>query len=145
LGSDDPIVLVGGGMGVAPLLQLAKKLDEMKKDYLFLCGFKTDDDLFARDILDSLNTKIIMEAEDGFVTDHIPTDREYSIFACGPVPMYNALKTKFPGKSIEVSLETRMGCGYGVCMGCNVPAKKGGYFSVCKQGPVFDIVELGEI
>ncbi len=145
ISSDIPAIIIGGGIGVAPLIPLVKIYKDRGLEYIFLCGFKNEKEVFAKDILEGFDAKIILEDEEGFVTNHIPSDKEYAMFACGPSQMYGTLKRKFPSKNIEVSLETRMGCGYGVCMGCNVPAKKGGYFSVCKQGPVFNILDLGEI
>jgi dihydroorotate dehydrogenase electron transfer subunit len=81
----------------------------------------------------------------GYVTDLLPEyiDRADQIFACGPSPMYRAM-AKMPelkGKSVQISLEVRMGCGFGLCYGCTVKTKAG-LKQVCKDGPVF---ELGEI
>ncbi len=139
-----PVSVIGGGMGVAPLLYLVKMLDKKGVEFSFIAGFKSKDDIFASGIIEKYG-KIILEEKEGVVTEHIPSDRDYFMIACGPVGMYRSLKRKFPGKNIEVSLEERMGCGYGVCKGCSVPAKKGGYFKVCTDGPVFNILELGEI
>ena len=63
-----------------------------------------------------------------------------SIFACGPLPLLKAVQTLAKEKNIpcQISLEERMGCGLGVCLGCAVEVTGGGYEHVCKQGPVFD-------
>ncbi|MBQ2329339.1 MAG: dihydroorotate dehydrogenase electron transfer subunit, partial [Oscillospiraceae bacterium] len=75
----------------------------------------------------------------GFVTDALPENASY-FYACGPLPMLKALckKTDIPG---EVSLEERMGCGFGACMGCSVMTASGAK-RVCREGPVFKKEEL---
>jgi dihydroorotate dehydrogenase electron transfer subunit len=66
------------------------------------------------------------------------------IFACGPLPMYRNLAENFPqlkDKPVQVSLEMRMGCGFGVCYGCTVKTKSG-LKQVCKDGPVFELSDI---
>ena len=81
------------------------------------------------------------------VTDLLPDfiDRADQVFACGPVPMYHSLvinkETLLKAKPVQVSLEARMGCGFGVCYGCTVGTKSG-LKQVCTDGPVFDLYEI---
>jgi len=89
----------------------------------------------------------------GLITDFLPEylDSADQIFACGPLLMYRAMARmpELKNKSVQISLEVRMGCGVGVCYGCTVKAKNG-LKQVCKDGPVFELndilwAELGDI
>lgn len=141
----DAPLLVGGGMGVAPLFALAKELGG-KCNCVF--GFNTSSDIFYMDEFTALGCTVHIATLDGsegvkgFVTDAVSEemiafDRFY---ACGPMPMLRAFcsSTSAPG---QVSLEARMGCGAGLCMGCTVETAHGPA-RVCKEGPVFDKEEL---
>jgi dihydroorotate dehydrogenase electron transfer subunit len=137
-------LLIGGGVGIPPLYYLAKKLSEEGKHVTALLGFNTAADVFYTDAFAEYAEVIVTTADGsvgvkGFVSDALP--EEYSFFyACGPLPMekalYRLLKT-----GGQFSLEERMACGFGACMGCSIKTKKGSQ-RVCREGPVFDREDL---
>ena len=157
----DAPLLVGGGVGVPPMYLLAKKLIEAARaDGADSCaptvilGFNTKDEIFFEKEFAGLGCKVLVTTVDGscgiqgYVTNAI-NERFSHYFACGPLPMLKALnKTcSFPG---QLSIEERMGCGFGACMGCSIKVRgkdDGGqeqtiYKRVCKDGPVFSSEEL---
>lgn len=141
--TDRPLLL-GGGIGCAPLLGLARTLKARGKDPIAILGYNTASDSFGMDRwFEQIGVEAYIATVDGsagtkgFVTDVI---REKGIAsgyfqACGPMPMLRALCTDLviPG---EVSLESRMGCGFGACMGCVIQTTEGPR-GICKAGPVF--------
>lgn len=135
-------LLIGGGIGVAPLYKLARTLSDAGKPVTIICGYKTADEVFYRSEFSSLpGVKLFIATEDGsegvkgFVTDALKDVDFDWFYACGPMPMLKAVSrvTDMPG---EVSLEERMGCGFGICMGCTCKTHTGGK-RICKEGPVF--------
>lgn len=139
---DSPL-LVGGGVGVPPLYLLAKKLGGRCTVVL---GFNRAEEAFYDDKFADLGAEVRVVTVDGsvgrkgFVTDAI--EGEFSHwYACGPYPMLRALADRLKGIGGSVSLEERMGCGFGACMGCSVVTKNG-VKRVCKEGPVFDAEEI---
>lgn len=140
-------LLLGGGIGVAPLYKLAKELSAKGLETTVICGYKRADEIFYKEEFEALpGVKLIIATEDGsagikgFVTNAMEgLDCDW-FYACGPMPMLRAVKnaTTIPG---EVSLEERMGCGFGICMGCTCHTVTGGK-RICKEGPVFNINEL---
>lgn len=137
-------VLAGGGIGIAPLYGLAKRMLEAGTDPDVVLGFRNKADTFFLDEFRALRLRVHVATEDGsvgtkgFVTDGIrgavpDTD---TIFACGPMPMLRALRAAFPAAGGQYSFEARMGCGFGACVGCTIQTKNGPA-RVCKEGPVF--------
>ena len=150
-------IIVAGGMGSAPVFFLIDKLLELEKDVTFFWGVKNKSEVFALNDLRNLgvNVKIITEdgsmGEKGLVTDILKPflakyreNRSVEGFACGPVGMLKQIQkmTEVTVFDWQVSLEERMACGIGVCMGCGVKMKKGGYKMVCSDGPVFNLREI---
>jgi len=140
----DAPLLVGGGVGVPPMYMLAKELIKQGKKVSVVLGFNTKDDVFYEDKFKELGAEVRVTTMDGsygtkgVVTDVLP---ECSFFyACGPRPMLKALAEKCPADG-EVSMEERMGCGFGACMGCTIETKSGPR-RVCKEGPVFPKDEI---
>ena len=134
--NDKKIAIVAGGIGIAPLLELAKNLD-LKAD--FYAGF-ADEPYFIDDFKPYVG-KIITSSEkkEGkFILDKLNPDDYDLIYACGPNPMLKALCEKNTRAKIQVSMEAHMGCGIGACLGCTVEDKNGDFIRVCKDGPVFD-------
>ena len=134
--NDKKIAIVAGGIGIAPLLELAKSLD-IKAD--FYAGF-ADEPYFVDDFKPYVG-KIITSSEkkEGkFILDKLNPDDYDLIYACGPNPMLKALCENNTRAKIQVSMEAHMGCGIGACLGCTVEDKNGDYIRVCKDGPVFD-------
>ena len=142
----DRPLLVGGGVGVPPLLYLAKELKFRGKNPIVIMGFNTVDEIFLFDEFKSRGFETIVTTvdgsfgEQGFVTD-VLADLDYTYFyACGPEPMLKALysATKTSG---ELSFEERMGCGFGACMGCSCKTITGNK-RICKEGPVLKKEEI---
>ena len=141
-------LLVGGGVGVPPLYRLARNLVAEGKKVSVVLGFNTAAEIFYREQFEALGAEVIVATADGsvgvkgFVTDAIAQsgiDAEY-FFSCGPLPMLRALTNALtiPG---QISLEERMGCGFGICMGCSIQTVSGAK-RVCKEGPVFRKEEI---
>ena len=142
-------LLVGGGVGVPPLYYLAKQLRVKGKPVRVILGFNTKEEVFFEDEFRRLGCEVTVTTADGsygikgFVTAALPFEGELEgsyYYACGPLPMLRAL-IQAAGTTGEVSMEERMGCGFGICVGCTIKTKNG-YKRVCKEGPVF---EAGEI
>lgn len=133
--------LIGGSVGVAPLLYLARFVPGAT----VVMGFRSAADVMLVPELEALGCKVVVCTEDGsagvkgFVTGALPAGMDY-YYACGPMPMLRAIAsaTCVPG---QMSLEARMGCGFGACMGCSIQTADGPR-RVCKDGPVFKNDEL---
>ena len=136
---DHPL-LIGGGVGVPPLYALARFLRGAGLPVTAVLGFNTAEDVFAEADFRELGCGVILTTADGsagrkgFVTDAIPAGCSY-FYACGPVPMLKAVY-RTVGTDGEFSLEERMGCGFGACMGCSTETRSGA-MRVCREGPVF--------
>ena len=143
-------LLVGGGVGVAPLLYAGKKIRELGGEPVFLLGARTAGDLIGMDMFRNIGQTLTTtedgsDGEKGFVTDHSiwQTETFDRIAVCGPKPMMAAVakKARQLGTRCEVSLENMMACGLGACL-CCVEKTTEGNVCVCKDGPVFDIEKL---
>jgi len=144
--SSKNLLLVAGGNGIAPLYFLAQEALKKKCSVTLLYGTA---DKKRYPISPQIN--LVSATEDGTVghkckvTDLLPEyiDRADQIFACGPLPMYKTMAQmpELKDKSVQVSLEVMMGCGFGVCYGCTVKTKSGLKQS-CKDGPVFDLDDI---
>ena len=141
-------LLVGGGVGVPPLYRLTRDLIARGKEVTVVLGFNTESEIFYAEKFEEAGAKVIIATADGsvgvkgFVTDAIAESGvEYDYFySCGPLPMLKALCSATT-TSGEVSLEERMGCGFGICMGCSIMTTNGAK-RVCKDGPVFKKEEV---
>ena len=142
LGGDQPLLL-GGGIGIAPLYGLAQRMLEAGKTPTVGLGFRTEKDAFYLEEFAKLGCPLLVATEDGslgtqgFVTDlaqNVP-DRDY-VFVCGPTPMLKAVHALPQLKGGQFSFEARMGCGFGACMGCSIPTTHG-MKRVCREGPIF--------
>ncbi|WJE17399.1 dihydroorotate dehydrogenase electron transfer subunit [Halobacillus sp. ACCC02827] len=143
-------LLVGGGIGVPPLYNLAKQLKADGVEVTSVLGFQSAEDTFLTEAFaefgdvhittndGSLGTK-------GFVTDVLPSVEESCdmYFTCGPTVMLKAVKKQLDHKPGYISMEERMGCGIGACFACVVEANdEKGYRRICCDGPVFDAKEV---
>lgn len=144
--SGDMPLLIGGGVGVPPMYQLAKELIALGKKVTVILGFNTKSELFYEEEFKALGASVIVTTVDGsygvkgFVTDAMK-DLNYSYFyTCGPEPMLKAVH-KSSTSDGEMSFEERMGCGFGACMGCSCKTLTGNK-RICKEGPV---LKKGEI
>ncbi len=143
-------ILVGGGVGVPPLYRLAKDLAQKGEKPIIILGFNTAEDIFYLDEFASIpNAKVYVATMDGSygvrgtVIDLINSLEDQNkvdyLYACGPTPMLKALHRL--GLKGQFSLEERMGCGFGACMGCSHKMKSGAK-RICYEGPVFSNEEL---
>ena len=138
-------LLVGGGVGVPPMYMLARQLREMGKNVRVILGFNTKDEVFYEEEFHALGCDVTVTTVDGshgvkgFVTNALDGKQSY-YYTCGPLPMIKAL-LQAVGTNGEVSMEERMGCGFGACMGCTIQTTQGPK-RVCKEGPVFPAEEL---
>ena len=135
-------VLLGGGVGVPPMYNLAKKLLEQGKKVSVILGFNTKSEIFYENEFRALGCDVTVTTVDGsygvkgFVTDSIRAVPECDyVLSCGPLPMLKAVHSLPQFKDGQFSFEARMGCGFGACMGCTVPTRDG-YKRVCKDGPI---------
>lgn len=143
--SGDRPLLIGGGVGVPPLYNLAKKLKDEGKTVTVILGFNTSDEVFLKEEFEKIATVYLTtadgsEGQKGFVTDAMDgIDYDY-IYTCGPQAMLRAVydKSKTGG---QFSFEERMGCGFGACMGCSCKTKYGAK-RICKDGPVLEKEEI---
>jgi dihydroorotate dehydrogenase electron transfer subunit len=153
------ILLIAGGMGIAPLRFLADTAAGEGKKVTVILGARTCDFLLPISSsqqsyekgLPPARINVINTTEDGsegfkgLATDLIPAylDGIDQVFACGPVPMYRTMARmpELKNLPVQVSLEIMMGCGIGVCYGCTIKTKSG-LKQVCKDGPVFEVGEL---
>ena len=143
---NERVLLVGGGVGVAPLLMLGKQLQEQQIPVTFLLGARSANELLELDQFSNYGT-VFTTTEDGsageigFVTQHslLNTDVFGRIYTCGPKPMMQAVSSyaKKHGIECEVSLENSMACGIGACL-CCVEDTSEGHVCTCIDGPVFN-------
>ncbi|MCL5070290.1 MAG: dihydroorotate dehydrogenase electron transfer subunit [Actinobacteria bacterium] len=151
-------LLVGGGIGVAPLCLIARSLTDQQKNVYFIAGFK--DELFFNwesDLIKIVkNYRIFTEngsfGEKGlptiFIKEHIDQYKEFNLICCGPREMLKAIQDILQDKNIPatVLMEEMMACGIGACMGCMIKIKEASnaftYKRVCSDGPAFNLMEV---
>ncbi len=148
-------VLVAGGIGLAPLFFLAKKLIDNKKEVIFTCGARTKNELLCGKELSQIKIKPILATDDGsqgvkgnvndLLNNYLTKNRKdkIEVFAAGPGMMLKetARICEKAGVCLEVSMDEIMACGVGACLGCAVKTKNG-YKLACKDGPVFKAEDI---
>ena len=140
----DRAALLGGGIGVAPMKILSRRLESLGVEHDIFLGFANAATApISRDFPGATVTTMDgSEGLQGTVLDAAPDLEAYSsVYACGPNPMLAAVKHAANG-SCQLSVEERMGCGNGSCNGCVVPVKDRGYVRSCVEGPVFEAEAL---
>lgn len=154
------VAIIGGGIGIFPLYELAKELKEQttSKVDIYL-GFRNKDLVVLEEEFTKVSDKLILTTDDGSygiqgfaineLKKQIEQNKPDKIFACGPLPMLKAVKELSIQKEIpcQISLEEKMGCGIGACLGCAVktaasPEDAPQYWHVCKAGPVFNACDV---
>jgi len=144
------LLLLAGGMGIAPLLFLAEEMLKQGTSVRLLYGTAGIYRYPEENLPSGIN--LVATTEDGtvgyhgMVTELLPDypDRAEQVFACGPIAMYRDMLDNYPQlahKKVQVSLEVRMGCGRGICYGCTIKTKSG-QKRVCEHGPVFDLHDV---
>ena len=180
------IAIIGGGIGIFPLYELAKEAKEQKKNVKTYLGFRNKDLVMLEKEFEEVSDKLVITTDDGsyaqkgFAIDYLKKDIEKKIieensteknnlqqtqdkgkiknknlientciYACGPLPMLKAVQKYAIENNIncQISLEEKMGCGLGVCLGCAVKKASNTkdnpeYYHVCKDGPVFNAKDV---
>lgn len=154
------VAIIGGGIGIFPLYELAKELKEKTNTHVHIyIGFRSKDFIVLEEEFKRVSDELTITTDDGsygikgFSIDELKKDAEAKtpnkIFACGPLPMLKAVQEFSISKDIpcEISLEEKMGCGIGACLGCAVktarsPKDAPEYWHVCKAGPVFNAKDV---
>ena len=145
LAGDRP-VLLGGGVGVPPMYNLAKKLIAEGKEVKVILGFNTASEIFYEKEFKALGCDVTVTTVagsygvKGFVTTALEAAHYTYFYTCGPEPMLKAVY-KASKTSGQMSFEERMGCGFGACMGCSCKTLTG-YKRICKEGPVMKKEEI---
>lgn len=153
------LAIIGGGIGIFPLYELAKcaKIDG-KRIHTYL-GFRSKENVILEDEFKEFSDDITITTDDetygksGFAIEYLQKDLEKNnidtIYACGPLPMLKAIQKLSIEKQIpcQISLEEKMGCGMGICLGCAVKTASSTqenpqYWHVCKAGPVFNAKDV---
>ncbi len=140
-------LIIGGGVGVPPLYNLAKKLVASGINFDVVLGFNNSSDSFLIDEFKELGVHVYIATIDGtlgYLGNVLDLIKDYQIdfdyfYACGPEKMLHALVLE--GYDGQLSFEERMGCGFGACMGCSHKTKTG-YKRICKEGPVLESSEV---
>ena len=157
--SFENLAIIGGGIGVFPLYELAKCAKSDNKNVNTYLGFRNKDLVVLEDEFKKVSNNLTITTDDGsyaqkgFAIDFLKKDIEDgkidSIYACGPLPMLRAVRALALEKNIpcQISLEEKMACGLGVCLGCAVktaasPKEAPEYWHVCKAGPVFQAKDV---
>ena len=155
------LAIIGGGIGIFPLYELSKEAKNNSKNVHTYLGFRNKELVTLEREFEEVSNELIITTDDGsyknagFAINYLENDLAKNniecILACGPLPMLKAVKKLAEEKNIpcQVSLEEKMGCGMGVCLGCAVKTATSKsdnpeYLHVCKAGPVFDskLVEI---
>lgn len=159
---EEPVCLIGGGLGIAPLFFLASELlsrhPQAPRPQMLL-GARTAAELapLAQELGEKLGLDPHLATDDGsgghhglvtdLIADRLESGGKYQVYCCGPTPMMAAVARLCGerGWPCQVSLETMMACGISACLGCAVKGSDpaGGYLHVCKDGPVFDAEKVG--
>ena len=155
-GKGKKVVLMGGGIGIPPMVQLAKELQQSGEEVVAVVGYR-DNKLFLKEDLEKY-ARVLVATEDGSagVKGNVLTAMDAEnlqadvIMACGPMPMLRGIKkySEEHGNKAYISLEERMACGVGACLGCVCKTKKTDHHShvnnarICTDGPVFDAEDV---
>lgn len=150
------VAIIGGGIGTYPLYELAKELHE-NSDVTMYMGFRNKDLVTLEEEFEKVSNKLVITTDDGsykekgfainYLKEDCKTEKPDIIFACGPLPMLKAVREFAIEENIpcQISLEERMGCGIGACLGCAVKVisgKEPRFGHVCKEGPVFNAQDV---
>jgi dihydroorotate dehydrogenase electron transfer subunit len=155
----ETVVIIAGGLGIASLFGLVESIfrRSQRPEVLVYIGAKSAKDILMRAELEDLGAQVEVTTEDGtagrkgMVTHWVESEvSDFAekgntvVYACGPLTMLAAIAKTTHRVSLpcQVSLETRMACGMGSCLGCAVRTRDRGYQMVCKEGPVFDAREI---
>lgn len=146
-------ILVGGGVGIAPLAILQDQLSASGQPCTVLLGFRDEARVAGAALLDDAK----VATDDGSAGHHglvtallereLNADPHASVYACGPAGMLEGVRAACEQRGLpaQLALEAGMACGYGACYGCVVPRRGGGYIRLCTDGPVIDAAEIDRV
>ena len=141
-------VLIGGGVGVPPMYNLAKQLKAKGVEITTILGFNSSVDVFDEEEFKQFGDVCVctMDGSYGMQGNVVDVLKSQNIsydkyFSCGPEKMLDAL-VKFDDQNGYLSFEARMGCGFGACMGCSCKVKTKPYKRICVEGPVLEASEV---
>jgi dihydroorotate dehydrogenase electron transfer subunit len=147
------LLLIAGGIGVAPLVWLADDAVDRGKNVMLVLGGRTEAQIYPASLLQP-EVEVVVTTEDGslgkqgLATEAFIEHLEWcdQAFACGPNAMFVAMADAMRGvrarRPVQVLLEERMGCGTGICYGCAIKPHRGGMKLVCKDGPMFELKDV---
>lgn len=153
------MAIIGGGIGVFPLYELAKCAKADNKKVFTYLGFRSKNFVVLEEEFQKISNELVLTTDDGsyakqgfainYLKEDIQKGKVDSIYACGPLPMLKAVQDLAIKEDIpcQISLEEKMACGLGVCLGCAVKTAKSPenapeYLHVCKAGPVFNAKDV---
>jgi dihydroorotate dehydrogenase electron transfer subunit len=135
------LVAVGGGIGIAPLLYAVRQFKAAHKHKRVRVYLGYSEESYRVEAFDAAADEVVVNVG-GIITDNVTVKRGETVIACGPNMMMRALCGVVPEKfPVHLSLEERMACGMGVCLGCSIPTASGNR-KVCHDGPVFERNEI---
>lgn len=141
--SSDRVLIIGGGIGVPPLYELSKQLNAIGVKTTHVLGFNSSKDIFYEEKFKALGETFIATADGSYGTEGFVTDVTRNLtgsydrfYACGPKVMLKAVSDELDMDGY-ISMEERMGCGFGVCYACVCQRTDGTQAKVCTDGPVF--------
>lgn len=147
----EDVLLIGGGVGVPPLFEVAKQYRNLHKSVYVVMGFQGKDDVFYEKEFNDIGCHVSIATMDGSYGckgTALDAIREQNItcdfvYSCGPMGLLKAVENTY--EKGYTSFEARMACGIGACMACVCKDKKDGdiYYRICKEGPVFEIGKVG--
>lgn len=149
------IAVIGGGIGIFPLYELTKEAKELNLNIDTYIGFRNKELVVLEKEFKNTSNNLTITTDDGsyknkgfaidYLKENLKTKKVDCIYTCGPLPMIKAVKALAEENNIEcqISLEEKMGCGLGACLGCAVKTAESSkedpqYVHVCKDGPVFE-------
>jgi dihydroorotate dehydrogenase electron transfer subunit len=150
-------ILVGGGIGIAPLALWRRRLVAAGVPTRTLLGFRDRAHSGGLELFDCSEIRLASEdghaGHQGYVTDLLAVllegddARSAAVYACGPPPMLEAVRAMCADRGVpaELAMEAPMACGFGACFGCVVPLRRGGYARLCVDGPVMRADELAAV
>lgn len=153
LAANDQVLLIGGGTGLPPLMFLAKTLAQKGCQVTTMAGFRTRTQIFGAKVFQACG-KFLLATDDGTagvqgtvktLLDNYWSDEYCHVYACGPLGLLKTVQQQLADRRlpVDLSLESRMGCGMGACAGCMVSVGHGNLNQhVCLKGPVFSATEV---
>jgi len=150
--SDENVAVIGGGVGIFPLVGLCKELKNKGNRVDIFLGFRDSNSMFLVEKFKNICDNTLISTDDGscgykgnvvdIFKNNFSKEKYKVVFCCGPKPMLKAIKNLNLPIKCYASLEEKMACGIGACLCCSIKGKDDNVYHVCSDGPVFDIMEV---